>query len=72
VLQKCNDCENNKLPINQLPDSGIGADRSRAFRFRRIYDVQSNRSKNMIAISIMCVLLIWLFRLNLDEVSSES
>ena len=43
-----------------------------AFRFRRIYHVQSRRSKDMIAISIVCVLLICLFRLDLDEVSSRS
>ena len=46
--------------------------RARAFRFRRIHHVQFHRSKDMIAISIVCVLLICLFRLDLDEVSSRS
>jgi len=72
AMQKSKDCENDKLPTNQLPHSRIGADRRRAFRFRRIHYVQSIRSKDMIAIEIMCVLLICLFRLNLDEVSSKS
>ena len=61
-------------PIN-LPHSGVAADSdssAHAFRFRRIYYVQSRRSKDMIAISIVCVLLICLFRLDLDEVSSRS
>jgi hypothetical protein len=45
---------------------------SRAFRFRRIYYVQFRRSKDMIAISIVCVLVICLFRFDLDEVSFGS
>ena len=59
-------------PINSPFWSQCGQDAARAFRFRRIYDVQFRRSKDMIAISIMCVLLICLFRLNLDEVNSRS
>ena len=62
-------CEPINSPISESVRTGRSA---RAFRFRRIYYVQSRRSKDMIAISIMCVLLICLFRLNLDEVSSRS
>ena len=59
-------------PINSPIPESVRKGRRSAFRFRRIYYVQSSRSKDMIAISIMCVLLICLFRLNLDEVSSKS
>ena len=62
-------------PIN-CPIPRVAADRTLQlvgrFRFRRIYYVQLRRSKDMIAISIVCVLLICLFRLDLDEVSSRS
>ena len=75
AAQKCKGCENDKLRTNQLPHFGVAADRtlelapsvSDAFTM-----FNSSRSKDMIAISIMCVLLICLFRLNLDEVSSKS
>ena len=59
-------------PINSPILESLRTGRRSAFRFRRIYDVQFRRSKDMIAISIMCVLLICLFRLNLDEVNSRS
>ena len=62
-------CEPINCPIPKSLRTGLLGP---AFRFRRIYYVQSRRSKDMIAISIMCVLLICLFRLNLDEVSSRS
>ena len=59
-------------PINSPIPESVRTDSRRAFRFRRIYYVQSRRSKDMIAISIVCVLLICLFRLDFDEVSSRS
>ena len=58
-------------PINSPIPESVRTGR-RAFRFRRIHYVQSRRSKDMIAISIVCVLLICLFRLDFDEVSSRS
>jgi hypothetical protein len=71
VAQKCRGCKNDKLRTNQLPHFGVSADRTPLAP--SVSDVfNSVRSKDMIAISIMCALLICLFRLNLDEVNSMS